>query len=1252
MNISSKMIKLYLNKVNIRLFIAFSLNLILFLSPYLSQSQISELGLPFIQNYTVKDYGTESQNFSITQDNNRNMYFGNLSGVLKYNEMDWRLINIHGWPYVSVSDSGVVFVASFNEFGYLNTNKNGIDEYISLKEKFINKSDFGVVNNVIAFKEHVFIEAEKRLYHYYKDYVFLVDTAKPSSAVFRVGNELYINHSTKGLTHLVNSEMVEIPGGGYFRQKEIIDILQYNNKLLIRLANYPRFLLYDFYNIVEIETDADNFLNSYNYTKGVKLSDGSYAFATKKNGIVFLNSELKIILHINKMKGMNDNSVYCLFIDKSDNLWAGLRNGISRIEYPSPFTYFSSTCGIEGGVLSVIRHNNQLFVGTLSGLFSFTRGINDNKTSDCINERAFTRVPEITGIVYDLLSIQNNLYVITEYGLYLVKDKQAINIYPILLRSAMVSPNDSNIIYVGGDFGFSALKIGEKGVTDLGRNINIEKRVRTIAYDNSGDVWCGTNNYGVFRLPDMELYSPEASVIHYTLDSLPFKTITWVDVYTTMNGLLISSEAGLYKFNYSTNSFYEDTIIGLELSTSNKWAYPIVEDNNGNLILSIGSEDNFEKESIICSFDKNTGKYSQIKDPFRKIIDFTVEEFYPDENGILWIGGTEGLIRYDNNVIPTHNLDFSVIINSISLRNDSVIYINNDNDYAKRNNKITIDYGYNTLKFSFVCPAFIGEDIVEYKIFMENLDKNWSDWSLQRTKEYNSLSPGKYIFNVKAKVNNKETEVARLNFTIKAPFYSTILAYFIYAIIALSFGVAYFTFRGYLFAKEKNKLEKIIKERTDELLKEIERAQDLLVNMLPKQTADELKMNGKASTKKFKMVTVLFSDIQGFTGITEVIEPDNLVRKLDEFFFNVDKIIEKHKIEKIKTIGDGYMCAGGIPEKDRTNPITVLLAALEIIAYMKTFEFDVEKTKNLTWGIRIGVNTGPVIAGVIGTKKYSYDIWGVTVNTASRLEAFGTPGKINISETTYNHVKDFFICEKNKPLKLKSGADINMFFVNSIKPQYSINGEGQFANNELTFRLAEIRYEDLYDFIINKLETELPANLYYHDAKHTIDVTFQVEIIGKSEGVSREELLLLKTASLFHDLGFTINYDNHELHGFKLAKEILPRYQYSKDQIDLIGQLIMATKFPPNPKNNLEMIICDADLDYLGRKDFVPVSRNLFMELYERKRIKSVNEWLKTQIKFIEKHTYYTQTALNKRDVNKNQQLENIKKMDFLSSFF
>jgi exopolyphosphatase/pppGpp-phosphohydrolase len=158
-------------------------------------------------------------------------------------------------------------------------------------------------------------------------------------------------------------------------------------------------------------------------------------------------------------------------------------------------------------------------------------------------------------------------------------------------------------------------------------------------------------------------------------------------------------------------------------------------------------------------------------------------------------------------------------------------------------------------------------------------------------------------------------------------------------------------------------------------------------------------------------------------------------------------------------------------------------------------------------------------------------------------------------------------------------------------------------------------------------------------------VTTQVELIGLGECVTDEELLLLKTAALFHDSGHTISYDNHEYFSCLVAREMLLEYGYTASQIDTVCDLIMATKMPPKPGNRLERIMCDADLDYLGRSDMIPVSNLLFMELKERSKIKSLRDWNSMQVKFITGHQYFTVTARNLREVNKQLQIERIRSL-------
>jgi predicted house-cleaning noncanonical NTP pyrophosphatase (MazG superfamily) len=246
---------------------------------------------------------------------------------------------------------------------------------------------------------------------------------------------------------------------------------------------------------------------------------------------------------------------------------------------------------------------------------------------------------------------------------------------------------------------------------------------------------------------------------------------------------------------------------------------------------------------------------------------------------------------------------------------------------------------------------------------------------------------------------------------------------------------------------------------------------------------------------------------------------------------------------------------------------------------------------------------------------------------------------------TYELVKEFFDCEYYGKLPVKYKGDLQIYRVKGLKPEFSVDGLGIITNESFRIKLGLIQFTDMQETILDKLEKELPEYVFYHNVKHTVDVVTEVELIGWAEGCSDEEILLLKTAGLFHDTGITVSFDNHEFRGSEYAREMLPKYGYTPDQIDRICSIIMATRLPPKPTNLLEEIICDSDLDYLGRSDFIPVSNTLFEELKAQNKMKDLNEWNRMQVKFISGHQYFTKTARSLREVNKQLQIERIQSL-------
>lgn len=421
------------------------------------------------------------------------------------------------------------------------------------------------------------------------------------------------------------------------------------------------------------------------------------------------------------------------------------------------------------------------------------------------------------------------------------------------------------------------------------------------------------------------------------------------------------------------------------------------------------------------------------------------------------------------------------------------------------------------------------------------------------------------------------------------------------------------------FMEEQNSiLEELVNERTHQLKNEKEEADRLLNNILPKGIAAELKEKGYTTPAGYKSASILFTDFKDFTTISSQITPKKLVSELNDIFKKFDFIIEKFGLEKIKTIGDAYMAADGLPEETKGHAIQCVRAGLAMINYIN----DRNQTHDMKWQMRIGVNSGPLIAGVVGTKKFTYDIWGDAVNTAARMESNSEAGKINITKSTFKLVNTYFECEHRGSHFVKGKGETEMYFILASK--------------------RSKRYTILREKIITKLESDLPKSLYYHGVHHTKDVLEAVFTLAVREEISFEELDLLLTATLLHDTGFLFQYADNEEKACELANTILPEHGYSSEEIEVINGIIMATKLPQNPKTKLETLICDADLDYLGRSDFEEISENLFKELNANGVPLSKDQWQKKQKAFLEEHTYFTSSAKLLRNDGKLKQLEKL----------
>lgn len=403
------------------------------------------------------------------------------------------------------------------------------------------------------------------------------------------------------------------------------------------------------------------------------------------------------------------------------------------------------------------------------------------------------------------------------------------------------------------------------------------------------------------------------------------------------------------------------------------------------------------------------------------------------------------------------------------------------------------------------------------------------------------------------------------------------------------------------------------------------KSDELLLNILPAETAEELKISGTAKARNFEMVTVMFTDFKGFTTIAEKLSAVELVAEINEYFIEFDNIVQRHGVEKIKTIGDAYMAVGGLPTAKETHAEDVIQAALEIQEFVA--KKKIEKG-NSAFEIRIGVHSGPVVAGIVGIRKFAYDVWGDTVNTASRVESAGINGCINASAATYELIKDKFKCIQRGKVDVKGKGEIEMYFV---VPE----------NRELVmdFYRAE-------KYVIDLLSSRLPQSYFYHNVNHTLDVINTVAFLTKAENFADdEEITLLRTAAAYHDTGFLYDYANNKAAARKYVSEILPKFGYSESQIASVQRYIQVVELQEIPMNKMECIMKDADLDYLGRDDYWDIAFMLRKE-WESVGIKKTDkEWFELQIEFLTTHKFHTATSQGLRNATKTKNIEVLRKL-------
>lgn len=948
----------------------------------------------------------------------------------------------------------------------------------------------------------------------------------------------------------------------------------------------------------------------------------------------------------NTEKGLANSSVWSFAESKSKNfLFVGTDNAISRLNYDSGnFSQYFRTLGNknkgtgEQAMLSIYPISDyQLLVGCADGLYKLsidTEGYSFVELKFEDERFQGTRVYKI--VEYDA----SRVFLATRDGVILYNHRTNKKEY----------------------FVHDPSKPGS----------SISKGICRLAFKDKNDrFWFSTSVGGLNLLSERD---GEFSIRPYEYNSIiKSATTDYINaIHHDKNGVYWfgTSGSGLVKWNEKTK---KARIYDKKAGLPNDVVYGVLYDQ-GKLWLSTNKG--------ICSFDIQSEKvlsYTEVDGLMSN--EFNLGAYYKSESGNLFFGGIYGYNYFKASELIAPDKDLQVVFTGFLIDQELITVNSHDSPLSEpifQSSSINLDYDQRSFTIRFQASDISNPDLLNYKYILLGSDEGEIEIGSQNEIHFNALRYGEYRLIVYARIGNGAWSKypAEIVINIATPFWFTWWFWVIVALI-LAVVVRIFVRRRIDSARrEQIRLEMKVRMRTKEIeqknreieqknreieseknkvieqqqLLQIEKdkTEKVLRNVIPASTAEELKKSGKARARAYKLVSVMFTDFVGFTKISDRTSATELVKKLDVYFTKFDQIIVANNLEKIKTIGDAYMCAGGVPVRNKTNPIDACLAALQIQQYMLTRKMDAIANNEEYWELRLGINTGEVTAGVIGSERLAYDIWGATVNQAQRMEMLGSPGEVTVTGATYTQIEPYFDVAFKGKAQTKSSGVVDMYVVKRIKPELSINGEGLLPNDRFQeivnlHHFSSINYYKAERHIMKLLEQKLSKQLHYHSIAHTKDVVSAAERIALLEGVTDEGLFVLKSAATYHDAGFVEQYDKNEPIGVRLAQEILPKYGYTQEHIDTIKELIYVTTIPHQPKTLLEQIMCDADLDYLGRDDFHEIADRLRRELREHGKINSDRAWDETQVKFLTAHKYFTATAKGMRDKKKEENLNEIK---------
>ncbi|WP_443938077.1 ligand-binding sensor domain-containing protein [Pedobacter sp. MW01-1-1] len=946
-----------------RLTIAFLFLLIL----RLHAVDIQGIGAPYVENFRKATYAAGNQNWAIDKDKNGVMYFGNAEGLLAFDGRYWakyKMPNKQIVRAIAVDSTGRIYVGSFGEFGFWSL-QNNVLQFTSIS-KLLPKNETlnDEVWKIYIDKNQVIFQTFSRIYLYQNNQLQIVKSPNsPFLFLHKVDEHFYVEVWGKGLYELKEKKLIYLPKSDKLGGEGILSMLPYkNNQLLIGTSKNGLFL-YNGADFIPFRSEASNFLKVYQLNNGFRVLGKYYAYGTILNGIIILDEGGRIVQRVNKSTGLQNNTVLSIYSDNEQNLWTGLDNGIDRIELNSSLYYHLDKFGLFGTVYSSIVYKGKIYLGTNQGLYySDWQSINNQ-----LKPLRFQLIPHSQGQVWDLSIIGSELICGHNNGTFRVIDNRIEKISDV--SGGWTIKNLQSNYFVQGTYnGLSIFKMSAEGLKFVRQVEGFNAPSRNVEQDYKGDIWVSHAYKGLYRLKLSHDYT-KATAIKYFDQKNGLPSTHNLNIFNLYNKILFSSDKGFYTYDEFSNKFQLFTSLNSKLGTF----------ASSNKIIPAGDKKywfiNHGKTALV--YIREPGKIEVDSNQFSQL-DGRMVQYYENisqiDSSIYLISVDDGFVIYKptHTPIPTKQNLPAVLIRQIDDITDKFSII------SETNAPLKIANNRNNIRISFSLPTYRKSNI-KFQFYLEGYSKEWSDWSYATEKDFTNLSAGKYVFKVRAKLNNHTlSEITRLNFTILPPWYLSnwaISFYILCIVIALILGKKIYERKLY---KDREKISKHLQAEQEELFRKEADANEKQIAKLQTEKLQtelasknrELANSAMSLVYKNELLQKLSEEVAKLKDEEGKRIPDDQTRKIqkviiegmnDERDWNLfeNSFNEAHEsfFKKLKAQypdlvpNDLKLCAYlrmNMSSKEMSSLLNITLRGIEIRRYRLRKKLQISHEKNLT----------------------------------------------------------------------------------------------------------------------------------------------------------------------------------------------------------------------------------------------------------------------------------------------------------------